>query len=315
MTNEPILKDDTIKILDIEPTFQCNNNCKFCSISVSERHRKRSTEGIKEMIKEAKDRGIEIIGFTGGEPTIRKDIFELVRYAKSLGFRTVRIQTNGRMFSYKEFTKKMVDAGANYFKFTILSHTSEIHDELTRSPGSFEQSIQGIKNVKSFNRPIEVNILINKINYKFLPQIVNFLLGLGVHKFSFGYINYIGNAWIYKDELAVSYTDVIPYLKEAIEIVKDFDLDKVIVIYIPYCFMQGYEICIKPDVNPFNTEIGGPDFVVSLDDNVKKEKIKLPQCRECMYENICNGVREDYIKIFGTNEIAPVKEQEIKVGV
>lgn len=306
------MENTRIKLLDIEPSFECNNNCKFCSINPSERKRSRSTPEIKKMIKDAKAKGVEVIGFSGGEPTIRKDIVDLVRYAKQLGFRTVRIQTNGRMFSYKEFTRKIIDAGANYFKFTIMGHKPEIHDTLTRAPGSFEQAIQGIKNVKSFNRTVEANILINRCNYKFLPQTVNFLMNLGVHKFVFDYVNYIGNAEIFKDDLAVSYTDVVPYLIDAINIARDYDLDKVITVYIPICFMEGYETYVNIDARPFHVQIGGPDFVVNLDDNIKKEKIKLKQCEKCKYDHSCNGVREDYVKIFGTKEIVPIEGQKVK---
>ncbi|MEM5806795.1 MAG: radical SAM protein [Candidatus Aenigmatarchaeota archaeon] len=301
-----------IALVEITPGFQCNNNCLFCSINPDSRFKNKSTEQVKKDILDAKKVGAEVLGFTGGEPTIREDIFELVSFAKKQGFRTIRIQTNGRMFSYKEFTKKIIDSGANYFKFSIHGHRPEIHDYLTQVPGSFDQAIQGIKNIKELGRIVEVNILINKVNYKFLPQLVKFLIDLGISRFVLIFCNYFGNAYKNKEIVAVSYTNAVPYIKDALDIIEDYNLDKAVLMFVPICFMTGYEKFVTSDLSPFKTEVKGPDFDVNLDEKFVDEKRKLPQCNKCIYGLICSGVRIDYLNIFGSDEIHPVLGKKIK---
>ena len=88
-----------IALVELAVGFQCNNKCKFCSQEPSQRNQNKTTKEIKCDIIDAKNSGTDILGFTGGEPTIRKDIIKLVKFAKAQGFRTIRIQTNGKMFA------------------------------------------------------------------------------------------------------------------------------------------------------------------------------------------------------------------------
>ena len=65
----------------------------------------KTTEQIKEDLNKARERCDSVV-LVGGEPTIRKDIIEIVKYAKQLGFKKIQIQTNGRRFAYKNFCIK-----------------------------------------------------------------------------------------------------------------------------------------------------------------------------------------------------------------
>jgi len=137
--------------VDIKVTFKCNNHCKFC-VQGDKRQwcLDKSTDEIKTILRESKGNFGEVV-FTGGEPTIRADIIELVSYAKSLGYK-ILIQTNGRMFAYKDFCINMIKAGADVFAISIHGHKAELHDYLTSAKGSFEQSTSGIRNLLSFGK-------------------------------------------------------------------------------------------------------------------------------------------------------------------
>jgi len=288
--------------------FACNNNCKYCSFGTETRNRNRKTCEIKQSILEAAKKKAEIIGFTGGEPTIRRDIIELVEFAEKHGFRTIRIQTNGRMLSNKGFARKIISAGANYFKITVNAHKAKIHDMLSQVPGSFSQTIKGIKNVKSMNRIVEVNILVNKQNYKFLPQTVKFLIGLGISQFTIIYPTYIGNAFKNKEEIAVSLGEAVPFIREALRIAEDYNLDKAVTVNIPPCFLPERA---SNELNSLKTKVIGPEFSVHLDEKMKKEKVKLPQCKKCKFSNLCPGIRRDYVKVFGAKDVKPVPGKKI----
>lgn len=310
--DDPDVDESELALVEILAGFSCNLKCRFCSIPEDHRRRNKSTEEAKRDIREAKEDGAEILGFTGGEPTVRNDIIELVRYAREQGFRTVRIQTNGMRFADKEFTKEIIEAGANYFKFSIHGHKAEIHDYLVQREGAFEKTVQGLKNIRSFNRTVEVNVVLNSYNYRFLPQIVKFLLDLGTSKFVIIYPSYIGIAEDNMEELFVPMSDVVPYVKEGLEIIQDYDLDKALTVSIPPCLLgEEYVEYASSELTDLRTAVQGPDFKVDLDQKFDDEKVQGEACKECKYYLLCDGVREEYAEYYGLEELEPIEGERV----
>ncbi len=196
-----------MKRLDIKTGYLCNNNCLFCVQASNKLKGNRTTEEIKADLKESKKRCDNIV-FTGGEVTIRKDLFEIVAYASQLGYNIIQIQSNCRMLSNIKFLKKLIEAGANEFSPALHGHTAELHDNLTRAPGSFEQTIQAIKNLRSLNQKILTNTVVVKQNYKYLEEIAKLLVSLKVNQFQLAFVHPIGNAKKY-------YKDIVPKISEA----------------------------------------------------------------------------------------------------
>jgi MoaA/NifB/PqqE/SkfB family radical SAM enzyme len=96
-----------IKSKNITFGYSCNNNCIHCIIGEDSRkaYKDRTTEEIKECLREAANEKCEQVIFIGGEVSIRKDFFELLSFAKSLGLK-VHIESNARMFSIENFARK-----------------------------------------------------------------------------------------------------------------------------------------------------------------------------------------------------------------
>ena len=80
------------KRVDIKTGFLCNNNCLFCVQGYNKSKGNRSTEDILKDLEEAKKTGCEGVVFTGGEVSIRDDLFELLSYAKKLRFSLIQVQ-------------------------------------------------------------------------------------------------------------------------------------------------------------------------------------------------------------------------------
>ncbi|MFA6988472.1 MAG: radical SAM protein, partial [Candidatus Gastranaerophilaceae bacterium] len=186
--------------VDIKVGFYCNNQCKFC---VQGRKRdylpaKDRYEVIKSL-KESYDKGKREVVFTGGEPCLHPEFLLLVKSAYDFGFEIIQIQTNGRMFAYKDFCKKLINAGANQFSPSLHGPRAEIHDLLTEAPGSFEQTVQGIKNLKKLNQHILTNSVITSTNYKAIPDLATLLVDLDVNQFQFAFVHILGSADKNKD--------------------------------------------------------------------------------------------------------------------
>ncbi len=301
-----------MKRLDLKTGFSCNNNCKFC-VQAHKRHLgDRTTEELKMEMDKGRENECEGIVFTGGEPTIRNDIIEIVKYAKDVGYRVIQIQSNGRMFSYMGLVKKLIKAGVNEFSPALHGHTSEIHDYLTRSPGAFNQIVQGIRNLRELDQYILTNSVINKVNYKYLPELAERFAFLKVNQFQLAFIHAIGNAWENFDSMVPRKSDVMPYVHNALDIGIRAGVDVMVEAY-PFCFMKGYEKYCAERFMP-STEVRYADLYVENFEKDRKAsgKKKFPQCKKCKFDLICEGPWKEYPEKFGDSEFKPVNGKKIK---
>ena len=301
-----------MKRLDLKVGFSCNNNCRFCVQAHKKHLGDRTTEELKMEMDKGRETECEGIVFTGGEPTIRKDVIELVKYAKDVGYRVIQIQSNGRMFSYMDFVKKVIKAGANEFSPALHGHTQEIHDYLTRSPGAFKQVIQGMRNLRELNQYILTNSVVNKVNYKHLPELAELFVSLKVDQFQLAFIHAIGNAWENFGSMVPKKSDVMPFMHKALDIGIRAGVDVMVEAY-PLCFMKGYEKYCAERFMP-STEIRYPDLYVEdfERDRKKSGKKKFPQCRKCKFDLICEGPWKEYPEKFGDSEFRLVMGERIK---
>lgn len=294
-----------MKHIDIKITFKCNNSCKFCVQGDKRKfYPDKTISEIKSILRDSKSDSEEVV-FTGGEPTIRPDIVELVSYAKDLGYK-IQIQTNGRMFAYKDFCKRIITAGADVFAISIHGHNTKLGDYLTNSEGSFEQTTLGIENLLSLGRLVVTNTVINKLNYRFLPEIANFLVDLGIPQYQFAFPHILGNALKNLNLIVPRKKEIISYLLKGIAMGRK-KRRIVRVEAIPYCFLDGFEDCVCEryiiDTKVFDIEVHK-----SFNKWRREEgKIKGPKCKECRYFECCEGPWREYPEIFGWDEFIPVK--------
>ncbi|MCK5025084.1 MAG: radical SAM protein, partial [Nanoarchaeota archaeon] len=175
------------KRVDLKTGFLCNNNCRFCVQAHNKLKGNRGFEEIKKDLIDSRKRCNGVV-FTGGEVTIREDFFDIVRLAKELKYEIIQIQTNGRMFASLDFCKKAIEAGATEFSPALHGYCKEQHDYLTRSAGSFMQTVKGIKHLKSLGAYVLTNTVVVKSNYATMPELAQVFVKLGVDQFQFAFV-------------------------------------------------------------------------------------------------------------------------------
>lgn len=287
--------------------YSCNSNCRFCSVDSAKRNINSSTQDLLKTIYQAKKEGFKYLGIGGGEPTIRDDLKTLISYAKQLKFEIVRIETNGILLSYPNYCKELAEAGLDFVKISVHGHKPEIHDSLTKFPGSFNLIMKAIDNLQKLKLRVEINTVINKINYKYYPQFINFFAQKGIGSFIIIYPTYIGQMAKNWREVGVSMKEMAPYLKKALDLADKLEIDKALIFNIPPCCLPGYEKKMV-EFSPFRTKVEGPNATVeSVDFDRKKIKKKIRKCHQCKYFNNCEGIFLDYLKIFGTKEFKPIR--------
>jgi MoaA/NifB/PqqE/SkfB family radical SAM enzyme/SAM-dependent methyltransferase len=141
----------------------CNNACVFCHAKRPEQERlELDGRECRRRIKTLANAGIKTVVFTGGEPSIRKDIIPLCRYAANLGLSSGLI-TNGRMLSYKDFTQKLVNAGVSYLLISLHGDSPDLHNRHTGTD-SFHQTISGLAAAAQHPLHLIVNTVLTSLN-------------------------------------------------------------------------------------------------------------------------------------------------------
>lgn len=294
------------KRVDIKTGFLCNCNCQFCVQADNKCTGNRSFDEIKQDLTESRTRCDSCV-LTGGEVTIRKDFFDIVKLAKELGYKTIQIQTNGRMLSKPDFVKKAVLSGATEFAPALHGYCKEQHDFLTQAPGSFEQTVEGIKNVKRLGLRVLTNTVVVKPNYRDLPKIARLLAALHVDQMQFAFVHAMGNAQLNFDGMVPRVSLAAPYIHKALQTSIDSGIP-CMAEAMPYCVMKGYEKYVSERFIP-ETEIRGKEHQNTDSFTYQRQvdgKMKFEQCKQCKYNPVCEGPWKEYPERYGGDEFKPI---------
>jgi heme b synthase len=168
-----------LRLVAWEITRSCNLACRHCRAEAHEAPYpdELSTGEAKALIDTFPQTGSPIIIFTGGEPLLRGDIFELVRYATDKGLRSV-MAPNGTLIT-PENARKMVDAGVQRCSISLDGPTAELHDDFRGVPGAFARSLAGIGYLKEAGVPFQVNTTVTRQNLGHFREIFDLAQSLG----------------------------------------------------------------------------------------------------------------------------------------
>ena len=297
---------DPERRVDVKVGFSCNNKCLFC-VQGEKRHKVGdfSTAEVKRTLDDARATADSIV-FTGGELTLRKDVIELVRYAKSLDFKVIQVQTNGRMLAYPKFVDELVGAGANEFSPALHGHVAALHDWLTGAPGSFDQTCRGIRNVKERGMFVLTNSVITKPNFRHLADLARLLVRLGVDQYQLAFVHPVGSAGANFDAIVPRMAMIEPHVKAGLTVGIKAGRS-VMTEAIPYCFMQGFERHVAERIIP-RTKIFDAGLVI--DDYTAfrqtEGKARGPGCPRCLHFSYCEGPWREYPERLGWDEFVPV---------
>ncbi len=306
------------KRIDIRMGYKCNNNCIFCCNEKNRINETLETEKIKDIIMKGAKNDVNKIVFTGGEPTIRKDLPELISLASGIGYNIIQVITNGRMLSYESYLEKLIDNGLTNICISIPAIEEKEFEYLTRAKGSYKQVMQAIENIKKTNLVMQTITPITKRNYKKLPEIAEFLTKQAEESVDFGaefvFLNPEGNGWLNRKELLPKYSKVAPFVEKALDIARKKDL-RLNIEDIPFCLMKKYK-GRKVELHMAKERIYVDPDGIKKDLNrarTAEGKIKGEQCKECKYDKLCEGVWKNYGKIYGLSELKPVQGEKFKV--
>lgn len=208
----PHRMDLMISSMEKEGKWNCNQKCLHCYAAGQTYADKKelTTEEWKKIIDKCKEAYIPQLTFTGGEPTRREDLVELIEYSKWF---ITRLNTNGILLT-PELCKKLYEASLDSVQITFYSANPEEHNKLVGG-NHFEQTVEGIKNAIKAGLPISINTPLCSLNKNYV-ETLKYLHGLGIKYVSCSGLIVTGNATKEESkETQLSETELYEILKEA----------------------------------------------------------------------------------------------------
>ena len=197
--------------MDLTLTFKCQNDCIHCYTGGQHETPELNTNQWKEVMDHLSDIGVFIVTFTGGEPTLRKDLPELLMYAQSKGMVTGLI-TNGRNLKNNNYVQTLEKAGLDFVQITLESHKPQIHDLMTSAEGSWKETVIGIKNAVRSQIYVTTNTTLSKHNAPDFLRTIEYIKELGVAAFGCNSLIYSGKGKEVSQEFVLSFEELVPLL-------------------------------------------------------------------------------------------------------
>lgn len=161
----------------LDVTYRCNERCVHCYLD-HEDHGEMTLAEIKDLLDQLADAGVLFLTLSGGEVLMRMDFFDILKYARRLQF-SVKIKTNGFMIREKE-AHLIRELGVQEIRISIYSHRAEIHDAITKLPGSLKRSVAAIRLLKSCGLTVAIGNVLMLQNLNDYPGVKHLANELGV---------------------------------------------------------------------------------------------------------------------------------------
>ena len=190
-------KEPKLRFLFLELTLRCNERCMHCGSRCGDIHTEELTlEQYKDFLDKVKrDMGTEGIQLciTGGEPLLRKDFFEIMGYAHSLGFRW-GMTSNGTLID-DEAAERLEECGMGTISVS-LDGMRDSHDKFRRTPGGWDSAVKGINALIKRNsfKEIQVTTVVHKENIHEMEELYEYLCGVDIDSWRLVTVEPIGRA-------------------------------------------------------------------------------------------------------------------------
>jgi radical SAM protein with 4Fe4S-binding SPASM domain len=244
--------------MDLAITYRCNNACAHCYNGRPRNYPELSTCEWFKILDKLWELGIPHVVFTGGEPTLREDLPDLIRHAESNG-QITGLNTNGRKLKDQKYLDQLIEAGLDHVQITLESHIPSIHDQMVCHSGSWHETIEGIKNAVASKLYVMTNTTMLQVNYKTIPETLEFLGELGLKTVGLNALIYSGHGKTVGTGLSES--ELFPLLDKAKVITAQNE--QKLIWYTPtqYCNFDPikmglgvkgctaalYNMCVEPD--------------------------------------------------------------------
>lgn len=180
-------------------TKTCNLKCRHCYMSSDSKkyQNELTTEEAKSFIDDLADFHVPVLLFSGGEPLIRPDFFELAEYAQQKGVRPT-LSTNGTLIT-RDVARRIKDIGVGYVGIS-LDGLQDVNDKFRGVDGAFKRAMEGIQNCVAVGQRVGLRFTINHHNIQELDNIFDFIERENINRVCFYHLVYSGRGTAMKNQ-------------------------------------------------------------------------------------------------------------------
>lgn len=231
--------------------YKCNHYCLNCPLTKADRLEKElESEVIKKNITELCKYGDKLnITISGGEPTLNKYFFDILKMLGESGS-YINIFSNATSCKDMEFIDKMLTSlGKNYdlkkFRYVTAIHSYDklVHDKLTSTSGSFDETIKGLENLDKRDIHVTIKIIMNKVTSKNLSETLEFLCNHFSNNVDLQLCatDYAGRCGEYLEDLYIDFKDLQVLVEDALDKFEKINNGKKLhIIETPLCLVDPY---------------------------------------------------------------------------
>lgn len=302
--------------VEIELTHLCNNRCGFCSSGWYNAEKQTlpfmSRERISLQLKAALDGGLRRALFQGGEPTLFKELGEVVHEAWDLGFDAVNVFTNARIAASDKGLAWLLDMNVTWWQISVQGGTEEMHDESVRRRNAFKQTVAGTRRLIEAGERVKINGVLTIHLLESIEAFAELMISLRPEEVGMDTVKplaaFAEGRLQYGDEVP-SYKPYAAALRRALVRMNDAGVSARVTSFAP---------CLAPGVEPFVSE--EPTHTVNYFSDPQKPsrnkmekkqsmKVKVSACRDCAYDAVCDGIYRFYVDAHGESEFRPLPER------
>lgn len=228
--------------ITFETTSVCNLKCRYCYNiwKIPGRNDFEQFNSYKQakrtLSKLFKIADVNQVTFTGGEPFAAERFNELVLFTRMKN-KSVAIITNGNKATADDY-QQMFGLGVNLFELPLHSPTAREHDFMTNTPGSWQKSVNSIKQLVAMNAYVVAVIVITKANFHLVKETLFFIKELGIDRIMLNRFNIGGQGISEKENLWLSHKEINEAYKVAAETGKELKLELSSNVCTPMCVLN-----------------------------------------------------------------------------
>ncbi len=275
-------------------TGTCNANCAFCSARGLMPDLVEGLGAVRERL--AQSAAVDgDVAFTGGEPTLVRDLPEMIRAAVQLGYRDRCVQTNGVTLARPSRLDRLVDAGMSSIFLSLHSASAEVHDAMLGLHGAHAKALVAARACLDRELVVGINCVLSRENLAGAPDLVALIATrLGVDK------THLCLSYCSPQGWALDHPDLTPSLTEvAGPLAAALDAAKKVGLWVRVPGLCGVPMCLLPDhLESFDEYHADQPALI-------RSRTFGPACTGCRLRSRCSGFWKVYLDRHGPLELDP----------
>ncbi|MFO0758267.1 MAG: radical SAM protein [Byssovorax sp.] len=319
MTRGSFPNDNQLPKVEIHATDACNNRCSFCTTGWLMREQGEEMghpprELIRMRLEEAYKNGARRALFQGGEPTIRRDLGDLLADAHAIGYEVTTIFTNARMAASRAGARWLAGMNVTWFQVSIQGGTAEAHDASVGAKGAFEQTVAGSRRLIALGQRVKINAVLTLHLLDSIREFAALMIDLRPEEIGMDTVK-PSNAFASGRE---SYAHLLPKMSGYSAALRDAVLAMeaagltVRLVSFPACLVPGAEHLCSEEAGTTQTQ-HHDGSLVNKQLWKRSLQVKAESCRACAYDAVCGGVYAPYAELHGLAELVPLAERRTVV--